>query len=97
MEKSKIKSQISNINLCFTHFVDVPRCDCTIGTARNNDTNRLKVYLIVNHRGPIYSRNGLSDTWVALNTDEQQQIRELAQVALEQGVARYSTNHAALN
>ena len=102
MEKSNIKYQISNIenqesNLRFTHFVDIPSCDCTIGTARRSDNNRTKLFLIINHKGSIYTRNGLNDTWVELACSDSQQIRSLVEQVVDGGAPRYSTNHAALN
>ena len=70
-------------NIKFTHFVAVPRCDCVIGTAREEDSNKTKLYLIFNDRGRIYQRNGLADTWVELHQEHKQSIRQSVRVAIQ--------------
>ena len=66
----------------FTHFVDFPRRDYVIGTAKEKSTSRTKVYLIFNNHGRIYNRNGLNDTWVELEKDQREEVHQLAEHAL---------------
>ena len=78
--------------LRFQRFVDVPRCSCQIGTARDSQ-NHIHIFLIVKHSGPVYRRNGLNDNWEDLGC-EGEVIRQLV---LGSPAPRYTTNNAALN
>ena len=62
----------------FKYLIDVPRCDCVFGSAREKTTGKSLLFLIFNHHGKIYRRNGRSGTWVELRNDEEySRIREL--------------------
>lgn len=63
--------------LRFSRFVDIPRCDCQIGTARDNQ-NKVHIFLIVNHTGPVYRRNALKDNYEQLDEEYAELIRSLA-------------------
>lgn len=63
--------------LQFSRFVDIPRCDCQIGTARDNH-NKVHIFLIVNHTGPVYRRNALKDNYERLEEQDSDYIRSLA-------------------
>ena len=79
--------------LRFQSFVDVPRCSCQIGTARDSQ-NHVHIFLIVKHNGPIYRRSGLKDNWEDLG-GEGEVIR---QIVSRSTAPRYTTeNHATLN
>ena len=61
----------------FKHLVEVPRCDCIFGSAKDSE-GRTQLFLIFNHRGRIYRRNGLKSTWIELTSEaEYTYIREL--------------------
>ena len=62
-------------DLQFSRFVDIPRCDCQIGTARQG--TKVYIFLIVNHTGPIYRRNALKDTYEKLDENDAEIIRSL--------------------
>lgn len=74
--------------LRFSRFVDIPRCDCQIGTARDNQ-GKLHIFLIVNHTGPVYRRNALKDNYERLEAGDSELIRSLADSAT---CPRYSVN-----
>ena len=81
-----------NSKIQFKHFVEVPSSDCVIGTAQD-DRKKLKLFLMVNGSGPIYSRNGLSNTWDEVSKEHGEGIRKLIKDALEdKRIPRYSTN-----
>ena len=63
--------------LNFSRFVDIPRCDCQIGTARDSQ-GKVHIFLIVNHTGPIYRRNALKDNYEQLDESYAELIRSLA-------------------
>ena len=79
-------------NIQFTHFVDIPGSESFIATARDQVTRCIKVFLVVNHHGKIYSRQGLSGTWLELRIGEAGYIRELVNQGLRnKSVPYYST------
>ena len=78
--------------LQFKHFVDVPSSECLIGTAQD-DNKRVKLFLIVNDNGPIYTRNGINNTWEKLDSSNHNTIRTLVKDALaDNSIPRYSTD-----
>ena len=82
--------------LSFKHVVDIPRLDSSIATARDH-RNKTHIYLLVNHDGPVYKRNGINGTWDELESGVQQSLRELLKRA-EGQVRRYTTdNYPSLN
>ena len=88
---SSISSKYSNIT--FRHLVELPKSDCFFGSARDTRTGKLHLFLIVNHRGKIYARNGLNGTWVELkDPHEYDRVRRLVTSAVaNQSVPCYST------
>ena len=74
--------------LNFSRFVDIPRCDCQIGTARDSQ-NKVHIFLIVNHTGPVYRRNALKDNYEQLEEQDSDLIRSLA---VRSSAPRYSVN-----
>ena len=58
------------------HVVDLPRLDSQIATVRDNH-NRIHIFLIINHDGPVYKRNGLTETWEKLDLKDQFALRSL--------------------
>ncbi len=75
--------------LRFHHVVDIPSMDSQIATARDKK-NKTHIYLIVNHNGPVYKRNGLNDTWDILEDSIQRSLRDLLEHASNR-IAHYST------
>ena len=81
------------INLRFKHFVDIIRCDCLFGSARDNRTGKLQNFLIYNHAGPIYLRNGLNDTWELVEGHyDSNHIRDLVSEAVACRVPTYTSD-----
>jgi len=80
-------------NVDFKYLIDVPRCDCVFGSAREKATGKSLLFLIFNHRGKIYRRNGLNGTWIELrNEDEYVRVRELLLKAIsDKQVPCYTT------
>lgn len=82
-----------NAEIRFQRFVDVPRCDCQIGTARDK-AGRIHVFLIVNHTGPVYRRNGLKDCWDELESRDTELVRALVD---RSSAPRYTVDNCLLN
>lgn len=83
---------ISKGTIHFTHFVDFPKREYTIGTAKD-DSNHTKVYLIFKNKGRIYNRQGINDTWVELEVGQREEIHQLAEEALSvHRVPRFTVN-----
>ncbi len=72
----------------FSRFVDIPRCDCQIGTARDSQ-GKIHIFLIVNHTGPVYRRNALKDNYEQLEGSDSELVRSLADRST---CPRYSVN-----
>ena len=80
-------------DLRFKHFVDVPRCGCTFGSARDEKTGKSHLFLIFtrNQEGTIYKRDGLRGTWELLESKHTNYIRKLFNRAND--VPHYSTQN----
>ena len=85
-------------NVDFKYLIDVPRCDCVFGSARERATGKSFLFLIFNHRGKIYRRNGLNGTWIELhNEDEYSSVRGILLKAIsDKHVPCYTTAKAYL-
>ena len=83
-------------DVSFTHMVDVPKSRCIVGTAREKSTGKTRLFLIFNHEGRIYARNGLKGTWEELSREDSEQIGSLVQQALRvnSSIPHYTTNHS---
>ena len=72
----------------FTHFVNIPSSHCTIATAREEHSNRARVFLITNER-QVYFRSPLNDTWLE---ERRQSVYQLIETTLnDQRIPHYST------
>ena len=87
----------TNLNIHFTHFVNIPKSKCMVATARENDSSKTQVYLIFHERNRIYKRNGLKGTWVEVDEVFKRLIRQLAQEAIDKNTPIYTTNSINLN
>ena len=81
-------------NVQLKHVVHVNSIDSDIVTARDH-RNKTHIYLIANHTGPVYKRNGIADSWDILDPDEQSAIRRLASTT--QAPRYYTENLAMVN
>ncbi len=62
-------------NLTFRYLMDLPRCDCLYGSAREAN-GRIHLFLVVKGKGRIYRRNGSAGTWEEIvGAAEYSQIR----------------------
>ena len=59
--------------LCFTHFVEFKQDDTLYCAARQRESNRIQLYLILNHSGRVYTRS--RNNWEALGSAEGDAIR----------------------
>ena len=74
--------------LRITHFVSV-NSHYTIATAKEQNTNRTKVFLI--SRGKVYFREGISGNWL---NERRASVYELIESALlDSSIPHYSTNN----
>ena len=80
-------------NIEFKYLIDVPRCDCIFGSAKEPSSGKALLFLVFNHRGKIYRRNGLSGSWIELKSDEEySSVRERLLTAIaDKGVPCYTT------
>ena len=82
-------------HLKFSHVVKVPRCGCAIVTARDRATGKTHVFLVANDQQKIYSRNGINNTWVELNSEEERiDLRQELEGAIQdEHLPCYSTDN----
>ena len=80
-------------NIEFKYLIDVPRCDCIFGSAKERSSGKALLFLVFNHRGKIYRRNGLSGSWIELRSDEEySSVRErLLNAIADKQVPCYTT------
>ena len=90
-------NQQSYKELSFKYFLEVPRCDCTFGSARET-TGKAHLFLVFKGQDKIYKRNGLNRTWVELhNPAEVSAVRTVLTDAIsDQKIPRYTTQQAVL-
>lgn len=81
--------------LRFQHIVEITRLDSCIATARDS-RNRTHIYLMVNHRGPVFKRNGLTGGWDHVEESIKYALRSLLERAGD-SVARYTADFVSLN
>lgn len=60
----------------FRHLVEFPKDNAIFGTARENGSGKLRIFLIFNNaEGRVYSRNGYEDSWEEVTEDTALLIR----------------------
>ena len=73
-------------SITLDHLVEFKNDDCVFGAGRDEVSGKTQIFLIFNHSGRVYSRNGKADSWEALGKDEATLIRHLA---AQSGIPRY--------
>ena len=48
------------------HIIDFAKDNTTFAAARENGNNHLRIFLINNNNGTVYTRNGRADNWEEL-------------------------------
>ena len=84
------------LQVSFTHCVEIPKAHCFIATAKEKETERTKVYLIFNQDNRIYTRNGLKGIWEEIKNDAQHnyQIRHSLYEAINsKHIPHFTTNN----
>ncbi len=78
--------------LRFRYFVEVPRCDCVFGSARET-SGKAHLFLIFKGQDRIYKRNGLNRTWEELSGPaEHNEIRRVLASAIgDKSIPRYAS------
>ena len=76
----------------FHHIVNLPRIDSQIATARDS-RNKTHIYLIVNHQGPVYKRNGLNETWDMVDAGDRRNVLDTLDRDTGICVKRYTAGH----
>ena len=74
------------------HIVDFGKDGTTFAAAREPDTNHLRIFLIYQDTGNVYTRNGRADSWEELFGSRREVILGRVQDARKSGVAVYRFN-----
>lgn len=77
-----------------THFVHSSISNCTIATAREQDTQRIKIFLIKS--GKIYRRNGINGVWNEI-TENIHKARQIVHEALQDNSIPCYTTSSVVN
>ena len=63
--------------LIFDHMVELPNCECVFCSTREEDTRRVRIFLVFKERRKIYMRNGLRGNWEEIiDNDEHEMVWE---------------------
>ena len=65
-------------DIVLEHTVEFPEDDLTFGAGREKTTGKTRLFLIFNHTGRIYTRNGRADSWEVVGEADALVIRNLA-------------------
>lgn len=63
-------------DIAFDHAVEFPEDDIIFGAGREQSSGRSRLFLIFNHTGRIYSRNGRADSWEVLGEEDARSVRQ---------------------
>ena len=64
-------------DVIFQHLIEVAGCECVVGTGRERETGKLRLFLFFRPMDRIYYRNGLKGTWDPLtNEDDYKTIKQ---------------------
>jgi hypothetical protein len=74
------------------HIVELAKENTTFIAARENSNNHLRIFLVYNSSGNVYTRNGRADSWEELNGDERSGVLACLFAARRDGVAVYKVN-----
>ena len=55
------------------HLVEFPKDDLLFVRGRDKDSNRLRLFLVFNHNGPVYKRH--ANSWQTLGAHEADVVR----------------------
>jgi hypothetical protein len=82
-----------NVNeIKIDHIVDFTKDRTTFAAARQPDLNHLRIFLIYQETGNVYTRNGRADSWEELFGSLRDVILNMVQDARKCGVAVYRLN-----
>ena len=93
-----VRLDTSFTNLEIRHFIYIPTAHCVIVTAKDNERNRIKVYLVLTGEDRAYQRNGINQTWDELDSFSGSRIQQLVCEAFRNSsIPRYCTSSSAFN
>lgn len=80
-------------DLDFKYIIEVPRCDCILGSTRHKTNGKEYIFLVFNLEDRIYKRNGMA--WEEVSSpDHYWAIRQLISDAIrDQHVPCYRVNN----
>lgn len=82
-------NRVTRNKLKITHFVSLNNSHCVFATAREEFTNRTKVFLV--NKGKVYFREAIGDGWLQ---ERRASVYELIEAALlDSGIPHYSTSN----
>ena len=84
-------------NFTFDHMVEFPKDDCTFTAGYDSQSGKSHIFLIFNHNGRIYARNGRENSWAALGLEDAEIVRQKSARARAAGIPRYSCSDSLAN
>jgi hypothetical protein len=82
-----------NINtISIDHIVDFGKDRTTFAAARESDTHHLRIFLIYQDTGNVYTRNGRADSWEELIGVRRDTVLDRVLNARRNGVPTYRLN-----
>ena len=49
--------------LLFKHMIELPHCECVFCSTQEEQTGRIRLFLVFKQRRKVYLRNGLKGNW----------------------------------
>ena len=78
--------------LKFDHIVEFTGDRTTFAAARYNGNNHLRIFLIYENTGNVYTRNGTADSWEAITGTEAKDIRDQIERSRSNRIPVYKVN-----
>ncbi len=76
-------------SITFDHFVEFKKDNCVFGKGREEGNKNARLFLIFNHTGRVYQRNGLKGSWELIDGSQEVVIRSKAAEAKDAGTPYY--------
>lgn len=78
----------------FDHLVEFSKDHTVFAAARDNGNGHLRIFLVYNDTGSVYTRNGRADSWEELVGQDADTIRAKVKVSINNHIPVYRINGA---
>ena len=79
-------------DLVFDHVVEFNKDNTVFACARQSGDNHLRIFLVYNETGNVYTRNGRADSWEEITGANRQDILSRIDAARSKSIPVYKVN-----